>query len=227
MDNNRKKGRKEKIDGTTPLTQNINLGKTFLEDIDKCFPKSQIVHKLFNRNTVKLSYSCMPNVSQLIAKGNKKKLGNGQLNEQGNKPLCNCPKNNACPVEGKCLEEQIIYQAKVKTESNTETYIGLTGNTFKERFTQHKCSFNNLKYSHDTTLSKYIWKLKEEQVNFEISWSIVCKSRAYSPASGKCNLCITEIYYILYKSEMASLNHRSEIMGFCKHRDKWKLEKVK
>ena len=34
----------------------------FLNMIDECFPKSHRLHKIFNRNTLKLSYSCMQNI---------------------------------------------------------------------------------------------------------------------------------------------------------------------
>ena len=36
-----------------------NVGKCFLSLIDKHFPKSNPLHKIFNRNTLKLSYSCI------------------------------------------------------------------------------------------------------------------------------------------------------------------------
>lgn len=38
-----------------------NLGRRFLELVDKCF-KDTWMAKLFNRNTVKVSYSCTKNV---------------------------------------------------------------------------------------------------------------------------------------------------------------------
>ena len=43
---------------------------------------------------------------------------------------------DACPLNGKCLDNQLIYSCHVKTiESDVgEFYIGLTENTFKERW---------------------------------------------------------------------------------------------
>ena len=35
--------------------------KGFLKLVDKYFPKSSILHKIFNRNSVKVNYSCMQN----------------------------------------------------------------------------------------------------------------------------------------------------------------------
>jgi len=44
-----------------------NLGRKFLCIVDKCFPKNHPLHKIFNRHTLKLSYSCMPNMKSTIA----------------------------------------------------------------------------------------------------------------------------------------------------------------
>ena len=47
-----------------PFNSNVgtNLGRTFLHIVDKCFPKNHPPHKIFNRHTLKRSYSCMPNM---------------------------------------------------------------------------------------------------------------------------------------------------------------------
>ena len=51
-----------------PYNRNIksNIGRNFLCLVDKCFPAGHKLRKIFNRNTLKLSYSCMPNVQQII-----------------------------------------------------------------------------------------------------------------------------------------------------------------
>ena len=41
----------------------IKIGKLFLNPLEKHFPSHNKLHKLFNRNTVKISYSCMPNMN--------------------------------------------------------------------------------------------------------------------------------------------------------------------
>ena len=69
--------------------------------------------------------------------------------------------------------------------------------------------------------------MKEKNIPYNISWEIVSKSKSYTPASQSCNLCIREIFFILFKSEMATLNSRCELMGSCRHRDKFKLNKTK
>ena len=51
------------------------IGAKFLNLVDTCFPPTNPLHKIFNRNTLKVSYSCMPNMAQVISKHNLKGKG--------------------------------------------------------------------------------------------------------------------------------------------------------
>ena len=89
--------------------------------------------------------------------------------ESEKKKECNCRVGVArCPLKGKCLTQSIIYKAKISTNDETSAYIGLTSNTFKERFLNHTKSFNLKKYETSTSFSKYIWKLNSEDKPFNI-----------------------------------------------------------
>ena len=57
-----------------PFHKNVsnNVAKQFLNLIDQHFPKSNKLHVIFNRNTVKVSYSCTQNMSSMIKFHNKK-----------------------------------------------------------------------------------------------------------------------------------------------------------
>ena len=60
---------KGKLYGLTPRfckLANIDVGKYFLRLIDKHFKQDNILHKIFNRKTLKISYSCTKNISQII-----------------------------------------------------------------------------------------------------------------------------------------------------------------
>ena len=49
---------------------------------------------------------------------------------------------NLCPVENICLTDSVVYQAVVeRTDGVTDSYVGLTANSFKDRWTKHKSSF--------------------------------------------------------------------------------------
>ena len=64
--NNRSKNRPRNIIWfNPPYSENVqtNVARSFLSLIDKHFPKAHILHKLFNRNNVKVSYSCTSNMS--------------------------------------------------------------------------------------------------------------------------------------------------------------------
>ena len=104
-----------------------------------------------------------------------------------------------------------------------DTYLGLTDGTFKARFNNHTSSFRNDKYIHATRLSDHIWTLKDNGVNFDIHWSIICRAKSYSPATNRCNLCLREKFFIIYRPQMSSLKKRNELPSTCKHGTKYLL----
>ena len=55
---------------------------------------------------------------------------------------------------------KVVYNAAVVSGNASKIYIGQTGNTFKDRFNNHKKSFRYIKYEKDTEQSKYVWELK-------------------------------------------------------------------
>ena len=109
-----------------------NLGRNVQHIVDKCFPKNHALHKIFNRHTLKLRYSCMPNMKSLVTQVRSFKF---QFTKQ-QPDTCNCTKKPDCPLEGKCLQSNVIYKASVTTATTTETYVGLATN-FKERYRNH------------------------------------------------------------------------------------------
>ena len=134
-----------------------NVAKTFLTLIDKYFPKNKRLSKIFNRNTIKVSYSCLPNVKQTISNNNHRLLQLHRMKESTqDSKLCNCrEKKSSCPHDGNCLTKCVVYKATVtETTSNSEeTYIGLIENEFKTRFNFHKSSFKLEHKRTSTTLA--------------------------------------------------------------------------
>ena len=146
------------------------------------------------------------------------------------KPLvdCNCRNKNTCPLDGKCLTDNIIYQASVTSQNGVEeTYTGLTADKFKLRYANHKKSFTHENYSTDSTLSSYIWKLKSENINYSISWKIIDRGKPFSPIHGNCQLCTKEKYFIIFNPEISSLNSRNELGTACRHKPKLLLSNLK
>ena len=133
-----------------------NIAKSFLKLIDKHFPVRHKLRKIFNRNNVKVSYSCLPNVASIITSHNKSVLPGKEAN-QG--PLCNCRQKDSCPLDGKCLDKNAVYLCNVKRDLSDEgvNYIGLTENTFKDRFYKHRNSFKHESKANSTELSKRVY----------------------------------------------------------------------
>ena len=92
-----------------PYSKNIrtNVTREFLKLIDKHFPKTSPLHKIFNRNTIKVSYSCMSNVRSVISSHNKRILKETTSAKESvkdkNENLCNCRNINECPLNKMCL----------------------------------------------------------------------------------------------------------------------------
>ena len=107
-----------------------------------------------------------------------------------------------------------------------KNYIGQTEGTFKQRYTQHKLSFRNRKYANRTELAKHIWKLKDNNENYKISWSITSSASAYINISKWCNLCLTEKLYIIKADKAGNLNKRTEIISKRRHENKYSLVNI-
>ena len=160
---------------TPPYSQEVatNVGKKFLQLLDLHFPRSSNLRKIFNRNTVRVSYSCTKNIGRIIKSHNHK-----LLNPADENPFpCNCKNKAECPLEGKCKAQSIVYKCVVSAANHQDkVYLGTSEGEFKQRYYNHKKSFNNKRYWKDTTLSKYIWDLKEKSnVTPTLKWSNIGK----------------------------------------------------
>ena len=184
--------------------------------VEECFPPENTLSKIFNRRTVKVSYSTTPNMEQVIAGKNAKVL-NDKINEIPSKK-CSCTKGKECLLENRCLEKGIIYQATVEKENKeSKTYVGLTATDFKARYGVHKKSFEDPDYN-QTTLSKHIHDLKSKGIEHKVTWKILDRGTSYSPVSDVCHLCNKEAYYIIFEPHLAELNNRSELFSTCMHK---------
>ena len=199
-----------------------NIGKEFHRILQTSFPNHHKLHKIFNKNTVKLSYSCMPNFKTILDSINKHTIENqDEKSITGENKKCNCREKNNCPLQNQCLNKNIVYQATVTTQKSRQTYVGMTENPFKIRYGNHKQSFNNIKYRNQTELSKYIWSLKDQTRDFTITWKVLCSASPYNNITRRCNLCIAEKWIILCKPELATLNSRVSLVDNCPHKNKF------
>ena len=208
-----------------PFHKNLktNIGKEFLHIIDRNFPPHHPLHKLFNRKTVKISYSCTTNIGSIMQAHNKKLISKCN---QTNSRTCNCRNKDTCPVPGKCCTQCVVYKAEITTANETVSYIGSTGGEFKTRFNGHTQSFRSEAKKSSTTLSQYVWD-KQLNPSPSIKWSFLKIAKPYTPGQRSCDVCLSEKLFIMKESKnRRNLNKRNEIVKLCPHRAKYRLDKI-
>ena len=81
-----------------------NIGRIFLKLVRKHFHKNHNLHKIFNTNSIKISYSCMSNIKRIIMSHNSR-LNSKEANLIGDEKTCSCRRNKPCPLNGNCLQK--------------------------------------------------------------------------------------------------------------------------
>ena len=169
-----------------------------------------------------MSYRTTSNMKKIINRHNKKILNK---NEEMNNENCNCSEP-PCPLQGYCQTKNMVYQGTVKTNEETECYIGLTATSFKKRLANHETSFRYSNKRGSTTLANHIWTIKDQGGEYELKWKLIGRAQPFSPISRIFNLCTLEKYYIIFKSHMATLNKKEEINNWCPHKKQMLLDKT-
>ena len=110
----------------------------------------------------------------------------------GNIKPCNCRKKDECPLNGQWLAQDIVDKCVPSTSMNPEeTYLATAEGDFKKRYNNHT---NLFRHSKDTTLSKYIWEIKNEYNEMPtLKWSIRKSVPSYSNIS-------KNVYYAFTKN---------------------------
>ena len=86
---------------------------------------------------------------------------------------------------------------------------------------------NDEKYSKETKLSAKVWEIKKAGGAVVGPFFKVAKlSKSYGPGDRTCKLCIDEKVMIMSSSSRNPLNNRVEIFAKCRHRAKYKMEKL-
>ena len=125
-------------------------------------PPNNKYHKIFKKQNVKLSYNCVPNMGSIIAQHNKQELNRFSSADTKILPY-NCHNKHNCPLEGKCRTKCVIYKASICTSNGkTMPYYDCCETNSKARYYNHKQSFKSSSKIHQTELSKFAWRLKNE-----------------------------------------------------------------
>ena len=122
-------------------------------------------------------------------------------------------------MPGMCEINNVVYKCTITRLDNghVETYTGGCKN-FKVRYRGHKSSLTK-RDGKQTTLSTYVWNLRDQGVTFDMKWSVIDRAPAFNPTSYVCRLCTLEKYHILFNRQGATLNQRSEFFSKCWHKD--------
>ena len=195
-----------------------NVECSFLNLTNKYFPLHHKFSKIFNRNNMKISYSCMPNMKSRINMLNKKVT---KAKPSAQPRTCNCISKSKCPLNNKCLRNR------------NKIYCGISEIKFNSRYANLRKSFKNRNYKTDTELSNEIWKLKEQNKNADISWEILEIHQSYNTSTKPCMLCLNkklaialharEALLLIFGLEGNMLNKRTEIISKCRDSVKYNL----
>lgn len=188
-----------------------------------------------------------------IEKANNNNLENNRNENRG----CNCRVAIECPLEGNCLVSDVVYKCEVKTNRGIKAYIGSTSTQFKTRLNNHISSFNKnnnsskniinntantnntnnnhsgretnrKKNNNDTALGEWIRELKSKNIEYTLKWSVIGRAKSYHPSkSGKCSLCLLESYKILTSDKSSLLNHRTDNIQICLHKNKFLISRYR
>ena len=217
-------GKRKIIWFNPPYSKNVltKVGNQFLKLINKHFPRHPKLYKLFNKNNVKVSYSCMPSIKN-INTHNKKIINPPKDNITR---TCNCIGKHQCSLKEKCLTNNVLYKASITSnEENCKTkiYCGVSETAFKLRYANHKKTFNNIKYQTDAELSSEYWNIISANKTSNVPWEILGTHKSYNQSSKRCLLCLNEKLAIALHRDDNMLNKRSEVISKCRHRNKYML----
>ena len=142
---------------------------------------------------------------------------------------CNYRKKHACPLDGKCRAENIVYKYAASVEGYPyKFYLGAAEGDFKHRFYNHRISFNNQGHSTDTTLSKYVVGMKKKfKVMPSLKWSLIKSVPANPNISKQCRLCLEKFEILKYPNPNELLNNRSKLISKYRHIDRFLLSNYK
>ena len=99
----------------------------------------------------------MQNMSKIYT-GHNSKITSTPCNQL---TLYNFRNKGECPTDGKRQTMDAVYGCRVTSSEPQKIYFGLAEGKWKQRYYNHKKSFNHKRYSHEKTLSSYMWHLKE------------------------------------------------------------------
>ena len=93
----------------------------------------------------------------------------------------------------------------------------------KQIYYNHQSSFAYEIYRHKTSLSNYVWQVKNKfGIDLILKWEIVKRCSKHKEGDRYCKLCRGEkLTQAPYNKPKELLNQRSKIFDICKHLKNW------
>ena len=146
----------------------------FLNLIDKHVPQDHKFHKIFYKNNMKVSYSCMPNTKSTINSHNRKII------YLTNKLEHVTISKTDCPLQAKYLIEN-TYAKEILVQKTVNRKFIAVFTKFEARYANHKKYFNYEKHKSDTQLSNELGQYQACHVNAKRS--LLCLNEKLQIAS--------------------------------------------
>ena len=108
----KKKKRRNIICFNPPFSLSVktDTGKLFFKMLKKNFSKSNPFSKIFNKNTIRISYSGTRNMKSIKSSNNKK-----ILTPKNKQVGCNCRIKTSCPLGNKCQHRSLFLKLRSQT----------------------------------------------------------------------------------------------------------------
>ena len=133
---------------------------SFSRNVSTKIGKYHLLYKIFNRNSVKVSYSCTKSMKTIINNDIENILGK---EPSINTSTCNCRNKEPCPLNGQCQIGEVVFEGTLSSNHPNckgKKYFGIAEESFKGRLCNHNLSFRNKFYKNDRELSKELWQIK-------------------------------------------------------------------
>ena len=102
-----------------------------------------------------------------------------------------------------CRTRNTVYKARIVYEQNDnveeKNYIGATAQELKDRVAFHRSCNRNVSREKATELTKEAHRLQRNGTRYTIEWEILEKSASIRPGEKYCKLCISEMYWIIFR----------------------------
>ena len=151
----------------------------------------------------------MTNIKSIIYMHNKEVI----TEKKTQAAKCNCINKLDYPPSNQCQITNIINKANLPNY-HERIYYGTSEGTFKQRYGNHKKSFNHKNRRTDTELSKEYWRLKELKAQPQVQFCILKRCRP-TKGTGICYLYLNEKLLIIEHQGNSLLNQRNKLISKC------------